>query len=254
MRIIIAGKEIMEQQILQWEQERVMASKRFLEKKLKAPVPVTNAEELAQFKNNLSDEQIQSCLQSTLKRTTAMTNAFTKLAGTKRKISIAEIYLDFCNAVQLHEMYDDMMLNNTSENRFSCLRANPDHYLLKGVNATEQEVIEFTGGLPFPIQFTIRYGDFNGLVSEQETAYPVQAAGASYLNNGFCIGAVRHQIADTKNGCKVKLSVEFPALLPKKNIEAHERHLAIEFYNWFSEFDRRIKSGKQTKDKPRYHI
>lgn len=241
MRIIIAGKEIMEQQILHWEQERVMASKRFLEKKLKAPVSVTNAEELAQFKNNLSDEQMRSCLQSTLKWTTAMTNAFTKLAGTKRKISIAEIYLDFCSAVQLHEMYDDMMLNNTSENRFSCLRANPDHYLLKGVDATEQEVIEFTGGLPFPIQFTIRYGDFNGLVSEQELAYPVQAAGASYLNNGFCIGAVRHQIADTEDGCKVKLSVEFPALLHKKNIEAHERHLAIEFYNWFSEFDRRIK-------------
>lgn len=245
MRIIIAGKEIMEQQILHWEQERVMASKRFLEKKLKVPVPVTNAEELAQFKNNLSDEQMRSCLQSTLKWTTAMTNSFTKLAGTKRKISIAEIYLDFCNAVQLHEMYDDMMLNNTSENRFSCLRANPDHYLLKGVDTTDQEVIEFTGGLPFPIQFTIRYGDFNGLVSEQESAYPVQAAGASYLNNGFCIGAVRHQITDTEDGCKVKLSVEFPALLPKKNIEAHERHLAIEFYNWFSEFDRRIKSGQQ---------
>ena len=245
MRIIIGGKEIMEQQILQWEQERVVIGKRFLEKKLKAPVPVTNAEELAQFKNNLSDEQMRSCLQSTLKRTTAMTNAFTKLAGTKRKISITEIYLDFCNAVQLHEMYDDMMLNNTSENRFSCLRANPDHYLLKGLDATDQEVIEFTGGLPFPIQFTIRYGDFNGLVSKQESAYPVQAAGASYLNNGFCIGAVRHQIADTEDGCKVKLSVEFPALLPKKNIEAHERHLAIEFYNWFSEFERRIKSKQQ---------
>lgn len=122
MRIIIAGKEIMEQQILHWEQERVMASKRFLEKKLKASVPVTNAEELAQFKNNLSDEQMRSCLQSTLKRTTAITNAFTKLAGTKRKISITEIYLDFCNAVQLHEMYDDMMLNNTSENRFNCVQ------------------------------------------------------------------------------------------------------------------------------------
>ena len=102
--------------------------------------------------------------------------------------------------------------------------------------------------------FTRAKGDFNGLVSEQESAYPVQAAGASYLNNGFCIGAVRHQIADTEDGCKVKLSVEFPALLPKKNIEAHERHLAIEFYNWFSEFDRRIKSRKQMEDKPRYRI
>ena len=247
MRIIIAGKEIEKQQILQWEQERVAAGKRFLEKRLQTSIPVKNAEELAQFKANLSDDKMRSCLQSTLKRTTAMTNAFTKLAGTKRKISVAEIYLDFCNAVQLHEMYDDMMLNNTPENRFSCLRANPDHYLLKGVDAANQEVIEFTGGLPFPIQFTIRYGDFHGLVSRQEPEYPVQAAGASYLSNGFCIGAVRHQIADTSEGCKVKLSVEFPALLPKKNIEAHERHLAIEFYNWFSEFERRVKRAKTGK-------
>ena len=245
MRIIIAGKEITQQQILQWEQERVAVDKRFLEKRLNTPVPVTNAEELARFKADLPDEKMRSCLQSTLKRTTALTNTFTKLAGTKRKISVAEIYLDFCNAVQLHEMYDDMMLNNTPENRFSCLRANPDHYLLKGVDATDQEVIEFTGGLPFPIQFTIRYGDFHGLVSKQEPEYPVQAAGASYLNNGFCIGAVRHQIADTEEGCKVKLSVEFPALLPKKNIQAHERHLAIEFYNWFSEFERRVKRAQK---------
>lgn len=247
MRIIIAGKGIPERQILQWEQERVAVDKRFLEKRLKAPVSAMNAEELARFKANLSDEKMRSCLKSTLKRTSAMTNAFTKLAGTKRKISIAEIYLDFCNAEQIHEMYDDMMLNNTAENRFSCLRANPDHYLLKGIGATNQEVIEFTGGLPFPIQFTIRYGDFNGLVSKQESEYPVQAAGASYLNNGFCIGAVRHQIADTQEGCKVKLSVEFPALLPKKNIRAHERHLAIEFYNWFSEFERRVKGQQESK-------
>jgi len=184
IRITIEGKEIPIAQIQLWEQERVNASKKFLESKLKMPVPVTNAEELAQFKADLTDEQMRACL-----------------------------------------------------------RANPDHYLLKGVNATDQEVIEFTGGLLFSIQFTIRYGDFHGLVSVQEPEYSVQAAGASYLSNGFCIGAVRHQIRNAENGCKVKLSVEFPALLPKANIEAHQRHLAIEFYNWFSTFEARVAKG-----------
>ena len=240
IRIKIEGKEIPIAQILVWEQERVNVGKKFLESKLKLPVPVTNAEDFAWFKATLSDEQMRDCLQKTLAWTEKATNISTRLAGKKRKISVAEIYLDFCDAETLHHLYDDMMLNNTPENRFACLRANPDHYLLKGVNATDQEVIEFTGGLPFPIQFTIRYGDFNGLVSVQEPEYPVQAAGASYLSNGFCIGAVRHQIKDTETGCKVKLSVEFPALLPKQNIEAHQRHLAIEFYNWFSTFETRL--------------
>lgn len=243
IRIKIEGKEIPIAQIRLWEQERVNASKKFLKNKLKMPVPVTNAEELAQFKADLPDEQMRACLQKTLSWTEKATNISTRLAGKKRKISVAEIYLDFCDAETLHNLYDDMMLNNTPENRFACLRANPDHYLLKGVNATDQEVIEFTGGLPFPIQFTIRYGDFHGLVSVQEPEYPVQAAGASYLSNGFCIGAVRHQIRNTENGCKVKLSVEFPALLPKGNIEAHQRHLSIEFYNWFSTFETRVAKG-----------
>jgi len=48
IRITIEGKEIPIAQIQLWEQERVNASKKFLESKLKMPVPVTNAEELAQ--------------------------------------------------------------------------------------------------------------------------------------------------------------------------------------------------------------
>lgn len=137
-----------------------------------------------------------------------------------------------------------MMLNNTQKNRLCCLRANPDHYLLRGIGNDVQEVLEITGGLFVVSLFDIRYGDFAGLCSPQDADYPLQAAGVSYLKNGLAIGAVRHQMKDTENGCHIKLTVEFPALMPNRNIRAHEYHLACEFYNWFSEFEKRIREEK----------
>lgn len=92
--------------------------------------------------------------------------------------------------------------------------------------------------------FDIRYGDYEGLCSAQEADYPIQAAGVSYLKNGLAIGAVRHQIRDTENGCHIKLTVEFPALMPDRNIRAHQYHLACEFFNWFTEFEKWIQ-GEQ---------
>jgi hypothetical protein len=66
----------------------------------------------------------------------------------------------------------------------------------------------------------------------------------SYLKNGLAIGAVRHRIRDTENGCHIKLTVEFPALMPDRNIRAHQYHLACEFFNWFTEFEKWIQ-GEQ---------
>lgn len=45
---------------------------------------------------------------------------------------------------------------------------------------------------------------------------------------------------DTAQGCHVKLMVEFPSVMPDANLRAHQYHLACEFYNWFSEFERRL--------------
>lgn len=216
-------------------------SVRYLERKLGQQIHVNNADELAQYKMNLSEEKMRAILDKDLRFIALFTGLAVRLFGRKRKISVAEIEVDFCNANKFRELYDDMMLNNSIENRLSCLRANPDHYLLKGVGPTSQEVIELTGGISLPSRFVIEYNDFNGLVSEQEEEYPLQAAGASYLKKGICIGAVRHQVKNTEKGCKIKLSVEFPAFLPRRNIETHEKHLAIEFYNWLQVFEKRVE-------------
>ena len=239
----IDGKELKTDEILEWEQKRVAVSVRLLEKKTKQKISVSNAEELAEVKYKIPQNEMRTLLKRQLSFAQFGTGIGVWLSRGKRKISVAEIDVDFCNAQTLREMYDDMMLNNTKENLWSCLRANPDHYLLKGDSETVQEVIEVAGGMPFISRFFIHYGDFEGLQSKADPDYPYQAAGISYLENGTAIGAVRHQMKDTEQGCHVKLAVEFPAMLPDKGIRAHQYHLACEFYNWFSEFERRVKSG-----------
>ena len=243
VRVWIDGKELKTNEILDWEQKRVAVSVKLLEKKTKQKISAANAEELARVKEAIPQDKMRTLLKGQLSFAQFGTGIGVRLSRGKRKISVAEIDVDFCNAQTLRNMYDDMMLNNTKENLRSCLRANPDHYLLRGDSETVQEVIEVAGGMPFVSRFFIHYGEFEGLQSKADADYPYQAAGISYLENGLAIGAVRHQMKDTDYGCHVKLAVEFPAMLPDKGIRAHQYHLACEFYNWFSEFERRVKSG-----------
>ncbi|WP_267201419.1 hypothetical protein [Limosilactobacillus kribbianus] len=244
IKVSIRGKEFTETDIKEWEAWRVGVSKKFFEKKLNKQLDIKNADELAAFKAAIPQAEMRRLMQKQVDFTATGSNIVVRMSRGKRKISVTEMDVDFCYSKTLRKMYDDMMLNNTEANRRACLRANPDHYLLQGLNETDQEVIELTGGLPWASRFVIRYGDFAGLQSKKDPDYPYQAAGVSYLPSGLAIGAVRHQMKDTATGCHIKLMVEFPILMPDKNIRAHEYHLACEFYNWFSEIERRIKEGE----------
>ncbi len=244
IRVTIDGKEFPESKIRDWEKKRVQVSRRRLKRCLKQEVPASGAEELAAWKAAVPEEVLLQAFRHELAFTAFGTGLVVRLSGKRRKFSVTEIDLDFCDARSLHRLYDDMMLHNTPENKLAGLRANPDHYLLRGIGSNVQEVLEITGGLPVVSLFDIRYGDYEGLCSAQEADYPIQAAGVSYLKNGLAIGAVRHQIRDTENGCHIKLTVEFPALMPDRNIRAHQYHLACEFFNWFTEFEKWIQ-GEQ---------
>lgn len=241
IKVYINGNETSINSIKKWEEKRMDVSKKYLKRKLGKEPLANTPEELALYKASIPADKMHSIMLKDLNFTAFFTNLAVKLSGKRRKVSVTEIDIDFCNSKQLLAMYDDMMLNNTAANILCSLRANPDHYLLRGIDSQTQEVIEITGGLPVPSKFFIKYDDFNGLTSKQDPSYEIQAAGACYLENGLCIGGVRHQMKDTEKGCHIKLSVEFPFLLPKMNIAAHQKHLACEFYNWFSEFERRVK-------------
>lgn len=244
VKVYIDGNELSVAAIKNWESKRVGASVKLLERKTGKTLNITNADELAEFKDTIPQNIMLGMMQSQIRLTEASTNMVVKMSHGKRCFSVSEIDVDFCDAPTLREYYDDMMLNNTDRNRKSCLRANPDHYLLRGTGRNVQEVIESTGAMPILSHFFICYGDFDGLMSKQDADYPYQAAGVSYMENGIAIGAVRHQMKDTENGCHVKLTVEFPEKMPHKYIVQHQFHLACEFYNWFTDIEQRVLAEK----------
>jgi hypothetical protein len=125
-----------------------------------------------------------------------------------------------------------IMLNEGEEFSKMRLMACPDHYLIANTGGNTQEVIETTGGSPFPTQFYICYGDATGLLSQMDPAFDVQLFGVARTRGGTVIGGVRHQIRKESDGLRLRLLVEFPALVLNWMIRQHQLHLMCEFNNW----------------------
>lgn len=241
IKVMIDGKEFPKEKILDWEKEKTEEMVYRFQKKIPSMMQVCDANAFAQWKAGVPEETIRKMIHKQNAVSDVCAALAADLSKGKRKISIAEIDVDFCDAKTLYKMFMDVALHNTEENRLCNLRANPQHFILKGIDTCTQEVIEISAGAPIPERFFIRYGDETGLVSKKENDYPFQASGVAFLENGKRIGGVRHQMKNTIPGCHVKLMVEFPGILPNVNVRAHQYHLACEFYNWFSEFERRLK-------------
>lgn len=256
VKIYINNKEVSIKEINNWELNRSKKVAYYLQKKSHIPVKDITIDEngvrdikdvrheLTKLKLNIGSEKIREILNSTLNFTTFCVKLINLLSLKKRKSSIIEMTVKGCNSEEMLKRYFNLMLKNTSKNLELGISANPDHYILRGNGEMVQEVIETTGGSPMPTQFFIYYGNDSGLNSKVDDSYQVQAAGICCLKDGTPIGGVRHQMCDEKDGIRVKLEVEFPALLTKSMIKQHQMHLACEFSNWFNNLtDEEIIAG-----------
>lgn len=232
--VTINGKKIPEQKIRQWEEKRLAWSSRFLKRRLGGTQKLAASRELLDFKLCTPEDRMRQALKAPLAISGFLAMIMTKLSFGKRKLCVTELFITGSSAEKLSGGFNDMMLKNTHENRAHCLAACPDHYLLKGCKADVQEVIEVAGSMPLPLQFFVSYGDEKGLITAKDKSYPFGAAGVARLKSGLAMGGVRHQMRDIEGGCAVKLTVEFPALMPNQNVREHQLHLACEFYNWFT--------------------
>ena len=97
------------------------------------------------------------------------------------------------------------------------------------------EVIEATGGAPFPNRFFLHYGDESGLRCPRDPAFSHQSAGTARLASGQVVGGVRHQLRAEGEGVLASLLVEFLAAVPGFMLRQHQWHLACEFSNWFEQ-------------------
>lgn len=184
INVKIDGVDFPKESILKWEQEKTERMLWLLKKKLPCDREITNAAEFAAWKASIPEAKMRASIQRQNQFCAWATGIAVNLSRGKRKVSIAEIDVDFCDAKTLYAMFLETVLENTPENRACNLRANPEHFVLKGVDENTQEVIEISGGIPFPEQFFIRYGEEDGLVSKKEPGYPFQAAGVAFLKNG----------------------------------------------------------------------
>jgi hypothetical protein len=113
------------------------------------------------------------------------------------------------------------------------IAACPDHYVSRTNPDGTQEIIETTGGAPFPVRMFFDDSDTTSIRTSPDTAFPTQWISVARTAGGTPIGGVRHQFRDrASGGFDIKLTVEFPFTTLPHMIAAHRRHLACEFSNW----------------------
>lgn len=183
----------------------------------------------------------QDNLRNGLKKQIAIANKVSDISSRvslgKRKVSVAEISLNttVLSANKFKKIFSEMMTKNSLGNQFYNFKANPDHFYTSGAGDS-QTVVERTGGTPVANEFTITYGDENGLQTRFDPNYQTEYAGVAITKNGIPIGGVRHMMKDNNKGLlHLKLEVEFPATIPSYFIDQHAIHLLVEFSNWITD-------------------
>jgi len=146
-------------------------------------------------------------------------------------LSVVNLAAPGCSAAQFGAWFDNLTIDNAEA---EMVAACPDHYLLRRLPDGRQEVVETTGGAPAPTRFLVDYTNADAVRIPADPDYPIQIAGQAMLDDGFVIGAVRHQFRDRGDTMEALLAVQFPGIFPQSLINAHRWHLATEFSNWIT--------------------
>lgn len=149
--------------------------------------------------------------------------------------SITQLAAPGVSAEAFTEWFNNLVIVDDEVNMIDAM---PDHYLLRGLPDGRQEVVETTGGSPFATRFVVDYTKSESLSTPAAPDYPMQIAGQALLDDGLVLGGVRHQFRDIGGTMEALLTIEFPGLTPPSMVAAHRWHLAVEFSNWITAFDR----------------
>lgn len=250
LEVRIDGVVVTPTQIENWERRRVQAVLAKLRRALKVQASahgdpgdlLSQREELLRLKEQLGRSGLREALRGSLRMACFATKLMVRLSGSRRKQCVVEMRVAHCSAQQLSQGIDDLMAKDTAANRRINLLVCPDHYVLEP-RANVLEVIETTGGSPFPAQFFMKFDDDSGVKTPRDAVFPYQSTGTARLSDGMVIGGVRHQFRDEGNGALIRLMVEFPQPTLQHMIREHQWHLACEFTHWVREVQRRIEAS-----------
>ncbi len=233
IKVIINGKQFTKRDMYNWKKQRIKKAYKALH--IKIPKNVTLSEmsrKLTELKVQKSDDEIRTILSKKLFFSRYVMKIAGILSGKRRRVARTTITAKGITADKFSHVLDSLMVEATEENRKVNLSVYPEHYVLTPDKNGVLEVIETTGNAPIPVQFFITFGDENGLTEPKNPQFTHQSAGVAKLKDGTIIGGVRHQFRNTSAGIECRLAVEFPALCPKMIVNAHQKHLAVEFTNW----------------------
>ncbi|MEV7782915.1 hypothetical protein [Kitasatospora sp. NPDC088351] len=113
--------------------------------------------------------------------------------------------------------------------RAALLAANPEHYLADSTGE-RVEIIETIGA--GPLRFFLRFHDGVPIAGPGHQDYPVRIGGTGTLADGSEVLRVMHEFADSPDGLRIRLTIEFPEAAPESVAVGHQWHFACEFANW----------------------
>lgn len=239
LSVRIEGVPVARDAVQAWEARRAAVVLRALQRKLgvRSRVPAAPTldglrAQIAQLRASVSGSEVLQLWRREIAASEWSTRLAAAVSGRRRRIALTEIHVADIDAATLAECLDAMMLDGTPAHAALNLAACPDHHLLRPQGRV-LEVVEATGGAPFPNRFFLAYDDESGLTLPRDPAFSHQSAGTARLASGQVVGGIRHQFRSEGNGVLARLAVEFPAAVPGFMVRQHQWHLACEFSNWF---------------------
>ncbi|MFD0408837.1 hypothetical protein [Kitasatospora sp. NPDC127116] len=203
IRTEIDGTSHPREAVLAWELDRARAALRLL-------------------KQRLGDDRTRELL------TPDTTAADTALAGWarasagRRRTAVTELTATGIDADAFLTWWQARLQDG---DRAALLAANPEHYLADSTGE-QVEIIETIG--TGPARFFLHFHhDLPG-----DDTFPVRIGGTGTLADGTEVLHVLHEFADTPDGLRIRLTVQFPEAAPDLLPTGHQWHFACEFTNW----------------------
>lgn len=246
----IEGNAVNRAQVLEWEARRLqVVAKRMTNNLpaamvanlqaliLRSPVSTANIdqerEKLADAKMLAGNEQMQQLVAGDL----LLSDAASTLAAIPGQWAVSQIEIE--SSLGTAEGFADWFSRALArDDERAMLVACPDHYLIRSLGSTGQNVIEETGGAFLVSHFMIDYTKPADLPYAIDPEFPVRLTGPAVNEAGTQIGGVCHQFRNLEQGFRLRPAVFFPATLPFWFISEHRWHLACEFSNWVTAYVR----------------
>lgn len=251
---VIGNQTVQREQVLEWEARRLQVLAQRMKSNLPAATlldlsallirPSASIDNIAQERELLAQAKIKAgdeAMRALVRNDLMISDPASSLAVSANQFaaSVTELYCDLGSAEGFVEWFSNQ---TAQDNQLAMLRACPDHYLIRRVGGSGQEVIEETGGALVVSHFQIDYDQEGRLPHKLEPELPVRLRGPAKNKDGVQIGGVLHQFGNLPTGFKSKLTVYFPATLPFWYVTEHRWHLACEFSNWVTAY---LKDTKQ---------